>query len=75
MDHMDHMILNCHMDPQLPLEVLEMMNFVAPLNLVALSDKQKKCLLLAISALYFKQNPCFRTIRYHSTVEDVDWFM
>ena len=53
------------MDPQLPEEVFEMMNFVADLILVDLSSKQQISSLLAISALHDKHNPCFHTSDGH----------
>ena len=59
------------MDPQLPEEVFEMMNFVAFFILVDLSSKQKISLLLAISALHDKHNPHFHASNGHSRVEDI----
>ena len=58
------------MDPQLPEEVFEMMNFVAALILVDLSSKQQISLLLAIPAPHDEHNPRFHTSDGHSRVED-----
>ena len=63
------------MDPQLPEEVFEMMNFVADLILVNLSSKQQISLLLAISALHDEHNPCFHTSYGLSRVEDICRFL
>ena len=59
------------MDPQLPEEVLAMMNFVDALILVDLSSKQETSLLPAISAPHNEQNPRFHTSDGHSRVEDI----
>ena len=63
------------MDPQLPEEVFEMMNFVAALILVNLSSKQQIPLLPAISSPHDKHNPCFHTSDGHSRVEDIRRFL
>ena len=63
------------MDPQLPEEVFEMMNFVAALILVDLSSKQQISLLPAISALHDEHNPRFHTSDGHSRVEDICRFL
>ena len=61
------------MDPQLPEQVFEMMNFVVALILLDLSSKQ--CQLPAMSALYDEHNPRFYTSDGHSKVEDICRFL
>ena len=56
------------MDPQLPEEVLEMINFVAALILVDLSSKQQISLIPVISAPHNEHNPHFHTSNGHSRV-------
>ena len=63
------------MDPQLPEEVIEMINFVAVLILVDLSSKKQISLLLAISAPHDKHSPQFHTSDGHSRVEDICRFL
>ena len=65
------LILLVCMDLQLPEEVFEMMNFVAALILVDLSNQQQISLLPTISALHDEHNPRFPTSDGHSRVEDV----
>ena len=59
------------MDPQLPEEVFEMMNFMAALILVDLSSKQQISSLLAISALHDEHNPCFHISDGHRVDSDI----
>ena len=61
------------MDPQLPEQVFEMMNFVVALILLDLSSKQ--CQLPAMSAPYDEHNPRFYTSDGHSKVEDICRFL
>ena len=63
------------MDPQLPEEVFEMMNFVAALILVVVSSKQQISLLPAISAPHGEQNPHLHNRDGHSRVEDICRFL
>ena len=63
------------MDPQLPEEVFETMNFVAALILVDLSSKQQISLFPAISALQDEHNPRFPTSDGHSQVEVICRFL
>ena len=63
------------MDPQLPEQVFEMMNFVVALILVDLSSKQQISLLPAMSAPYDEHNPRFYTSDGHSRVEDICRFL
>ena len=62
-------------DPQLPEEVFEMMNFVATSILVDLSSKQQVSLLPVISATDDRDNLCFHTTNGHSRVEDICRFV
>ena len=63
------------MDPQVPEEVFEMMNFVAALILVDLSSEQQISLLPAISASHNEDNPRFHTSDGHSMVKDICRFL
>ena len=64
-----------YMDPQLPEEVFEMMNFVAALILIDLSSKQQICLLPNISAPHVEHNHRFPISEGHSRVEDICRFL
>ena len=63
------------MDPQLPEEASEMMNFVVALVLVDLSSKQQISLLPAISAPHDKHNPRCHTSDGHSSEEVICRFL